>query len=103
MTNNYVRLGSTYRVIVPFYALNDGITLTDLDAVPTLQMYDQTGITAVGSPVTCTKDGTGTYHGDVEIAPATFTAGVSYLWKMSGLSGGKAQSQTGYFTVQVVV
>jgi hypothetical protein len=102
MTLIPVRLGSTYRVIVPFYALSDGTTLMDLDALPTLQMYDTHG-TAVGSAITCTKDSTGIYHGDIEFDAVAFHVGSEYIWKMYGLSGTKDQNQTGYFTVLDVV
>jgi len=102
-TPTNVRLGSTYRITVPFYALSDGTTLTDLDAPPTLQAYDIAGTTAIGSAVTCTRDSAGTYHGDLEISSPTFAVNTGYMWKMAGLSGTKAQDQTGYFVVMVVV
>ena len=103
MATTEVRLGSTYRVIVPFYALSDGTTLTDLDSAPSLQVYDQAGVTAIGSAITCTKDSTGIYHGDIELVSTTFTAGTVYQWIMAGHSGGKDQSMSGYLVVLQVV
>lgn len=89
-----VRLGSTYRITVPFYAFTDGTTLTDLDALPTLQVYASNGTTAVGSAVTCTKLSTGIYYGDMEFNTTDFAVGI-YIWKMYGLSGGNDVNQTG--------
>jgi hypothetical protein len=98
-----IRLSSTYRFTVPFYALSDGTTLTDLDAPPTLQIYAADGTTTVGSAVTCTKDSTGVYHGDKEFESTVFTHGSIYIWKMSGAKGGNDVSQSGELIVSHVV
>lgn len=97
-----LRLGSTYRISVPFYSLADGTTPADLDTAPTLQVYDSDGITPVGSAITCTKSSTGTYYGDLELDPVTFAVG-AYIWKMSGHSGSKDVNQSGDISVLHVV
>lgn len=102
MTATKCRLGSTYRISVPWYSLADGTTLTDLDAAPTLQAYDSTGATTVGAASTCTKASTGVYYGDLELAASTFAAG-TYIWKMSGHSGTKDVNQSGEISVLQVV
>jgi len=99
-TRNTVRLGSTYRITVPWYDLSDGATLADLDAAPTLQAYQSDGTTTAGPAVTCTKSSTGIYYGDL-----TFSTGFSvgtYIWKMSGLSGTKARCKTGELAIVLV-
>lgn len=102
MSRTNIRLGSTYRISVPFYALSDGTTLTDLDALPTLQVYASDGTTATGSPVTCTKASTGVYYGDMEFNTTDFAVGI-YIWKMYGLSGGNDVNQTGEISISHVV
>jgi len=98
-----VRLGSTYRITVPFYALSDGTTPTDLAAAPTLQVYLDDGTTTVGTPVTCTKTTTGVYYGDIQFTVTNGFAPGAYIWKMFGISGAAAVNQTGWVSVTHVV